>query len=1012
MTDNPWNSSFSPQIKSPPHVFLVRSSAGTGKTFELTRRFLKTLFEVKQKQGDFTTLIALTFTNKAADEMRQKILNELKKIALGGEREVREIASSLLQEIIKNYSDFHISTIDSFLLSILLASSSELGFPPIPQISENVRPHLEEVVEEILEDLSQDKELEKHLENFLLSYSLTRTLSIRLKDKMLEEMKTLWEKEKERGFELLQIPEEGNRLHTLTEEIQQLADEILREVPILDENFSNLLEKLRRGNLKQAMRSRKWDSEIPELKSKPHSLKKWILIKKKMREWAELVAFHSEGGSLVGLFRETSRRLEEKAKNEGIIFLHTIPYLVNKFLETYDVPQAFFFLGEKFHYYFIDEFQDTSILQWSTLYPLLEEALAEGGELFCVGDTKQAIYQFRGGDITLFRKTKEEMERFVLAEDRLTKNYRSKKYILDFVNAVFSAENLSKWLKELPEEIEGKDILESYQGGEFNPEPGRDDGEGGYVEWRIIEGANREEREEKIKEALIPLIKEDLLTRYLPEDIAILTRKNEEGALVTQWLIENNLPVISSQTLNAKEHILLRGIIEFLRFLNKPTDDLPFVSFITSDIFLKCTGLKRQEIFDWLQNLPEGRGYIYREFQKWVPHLWKKYIDYFYKSAGFLPVYDLVARILKVLQVWENFPHQTPFFLFLLEKAKEREIEGENTLDSFLQFWDKEDPKNFLIHLPYTPEAIQVMTIHASKGLEFPVVILPFATLEPGKLTHGSRYVWERKTRKFLPFRYSRDLAKFHPKLNHLEREWRSQETLSELNVFYVSLTRARDELYIFLPTSSKEKQKNLAISLFEGKPEIWGVKGRRKEEKKEEEREFTFPLTGKLVPWEKKIVREEKRIETLFPSYSETLQKGETIHRILSHVGKVKEGEENKILSSLEKITEKEGEDWTAIKDILNKLLHDPFTRKWFYTEGEVFTEKEVCDQEGNLFRMDRLIIGEKTVEVIDYKLEEEHPHHLAQIENYKKLLAGIFPDKEIKGYLVYLGTFKVKEV
>ncbi len=700
----------------------------------------------------------------------------------------------------------------------------------------------------------------------------------------------------------------------------------------------------------------------------------------------------------------------EKARREGLVYLETISYQANRLLSRIGIPTAYFYLGERFSYFFIDEFQDTSIIQWENIYPLLEEALSRGGELFLVGDTKQAIYQFRGGEVTLLLDVEKELEKFGMEVRLLRRNFRSRKAILDFVNTLFARENLERWLEEL--NMDGERILETYAGGEFNPLPGREEKEGGYVEVRRVRGKNKEEWEVNLRKELEEVLW-DILQRYPPEDIAILTRKREEMETITQWLMDMRVEVLSPRTMNLRMHPLIQGIMALLRFLDKPTENVFFASFLLNEVFLKVSLLPEEVLRSWIEKTVDKGGYLYREFQRWQPEIWEKYFSYFYRGVGFLPPYDIISRILKIFKIYENFSSQIPFFLKLLELVKEREEEGDSDLGEFLKFWDKAEENRFILPLGVGKNAVKVMTIHSAKGLEFPVVILPFLQIDLSR-PRGVIPWRDKENKKFYYLRYSQDRARLYPPLREIYRSWRERELLSELNVLYVGLTRAREELFVFLPEGRRGE--NLTERLFEGIGYLWGRKGRKEEREAKGRKKIVSPRKGEVVPWEKRIVREEGGLDNLFREREESLKRGESIHRLLAEIGRVRKGEEESIRKRLRLLAEREGLVWEEVERYLGVVLGGESGR-WFYLEEgeEVFTEKEICDEKGNLFRLDRLLVGRDRVIVVDFKTGEEgslSSSHREQVENYKRLLERVFPDKEIEGYLLYLEEGKMVEI
>ena len=976
-------------------IFLVRSSAGTGKTYHLTEQFFSHLIHWSEKGGEFSSLLAITFTKEAARNMRKRILQKLKESALKG----NEKALNLVEEIIHNYSDFHIHTIDSFLNSLLTISSPQMGLSPQLKIEEEVLPLMEETLGLLLNESGRNEKIREGIENFISGYMETGTPQISIKKSLLERIENLWEKENIKGKKTTPLPR-GN-LRKRRKEIETLSEKLLIKIKEKDfsrkKNLIGILNKLSKGSIEDAIESTIIQNPHHEfLENLPPSLlKDWENLREKVSEWVKFSSL-TKGNSHIQTYLCLREEMEKIQKERGIVFLDEIGKRVYQFTHEVDAPFLYFLLGERFRYFFIDEFQDTSIIQWENIYPLIEESLSQGGEVLCVGDVKQAIYQWRGGEVTLFSRVKDKLGTFGIKEDFLKKNYRSRKEILSFVNKVFSLKSLIPWVEKIG--IGKEKVEEAYKEGEFDSEPGMKNREGGYILTELVEGNDNEEIEEKIKGRIKEILK-DVRERYNNSSICILVRENKEAEKVTEYLLEEGIPVASTRTLNVRSHPLSREIISFLYFLDTPSDNLHFASFITGEIFLKATGIKREEIEKWIMEQEEN-SFLYRKFQEWKKDIWENFIDEFFRSVGFLPLYELLSRILKKFNVWEIFEKQSSLFMKLLELATSLEKEGENILNQFLQYWEEKEEENFLVHLPKEVDAIRVMTIHKAKGLEFPVVIIPFAKIEIS--SHKDKYLTWEDEKEFHYIYHKNSYEHFFPPLKFIMEEKKEKMLVEELNVFYVGITRASEEIYILLP----QKKKNLAIPLLlgESKKEVFGKKLKRKTEEKAN---FFFMEKGKIVPWEKSIIRHKKEIDFLEDEIGEKEEWGEKVHLFLSRIKRIEKGKENLLFEKLRE----EGMD-EKIEEKIKSLIRNEKVNHLFY-EGEVYTEREICNENGELYRIDRLVINRKKVEIVEFKTGSiPLPVHYEQLKNYMELVKKIYPDKEVSGYLVFLGNMKIEEV
>jgi len=206
-----------------------------------------------------------------------------------------------------------------------------------------------------------------------------------------------------------------------------------------------------------------------------------------------------------------------------------------------------------------------------------------------------------------------------------------------------------------------------------------------------------------------------------------LCRSNEDVERVTSWLLEKKLPVESEKTLNIRENTFIKQIISFLTFLDSPIDDLAFATFIMGDIFTAASGLTNEQIREFLFSARHSRrrAYLYRAFREAFPSIWEGHIEEFFKTVGFVPLYELVITFLKDFCVLERFPGAQSFIMKFLEVVKEQEEDNQN-ISRFLEYFRNELAENLFVQVS-SSDSIRVLTIHKSKGLEFPVVIIPFS---------------------------------------------------------------------------------------------------------------------------------------------------------------------------------------------------------------------------------------------------------------------------------------------
>ena len=460
----------------------------------------------------------------------------------------------------------------------------------------------------------------------------------------------------------------------------------------------------------------------------------------------------------------------------------------------------------------------------------MEERQADGGRgaferrlAILRGDKKQAIYRFRGGDAELFDRVPGNFPLVASKTEILDKNYRSRQEVVNFNNELFSEENVARFIADFGAENEEKqfsksdtaEILNIYSG---SRQVAGKQNAGGYVRVKHLEAKNNDERDGLMKTEFVELVK-SANERYPYRDIAVLARQNDDIELFTGWLLEAGIPAESEKTLNLKENPIIKELVSFLIFLDSPIDNSAFASFLLGDIFAKTGGLGAKEaerfIFD-TGKIPRGGTYLYKAFREKYPEIWDRCFEEFFVSVGFMPAYELVVFVLGRFKVTVNFPGFQGFISHLLELIKENE-EEHRSLREFLAYFQDAPEKDLYVRFSGV-DSVRLSTIHKAKGLEFPVVIIPYLTMDisalDGKGSAGS-YFLNRSESGLSLVKLNKDYAAFSPKLAKLYNDNLKKSLIDELNAVYVALTRAKDELYVYIPSKSGNSKN--AARLFAG---------------------------------------------------------------------------------------------------------------------------------------------------------------------------------------------------
>lgn len=1001
-----------------PHIQVMSASAGAGKTHALSKRYIDFLLSSTIKTSP-RNILAITFTNKAAMEMKGRIISDLKKIALGGS-DRKEIAERCLNELLDRFSDLKIQTIDSFLTSITISSALELGLPPYSEIVLDSSPALNIVFDELLSQVyPHGPKTNIFLDLLDELLQIEEGLSWDIKRIILNNISNLRKQKFLSGQKL----KKAFSFEDMKEEREPLAASIRKFLEMTEDGL-NLNQKFKRAANKLLIDGRDpWESkyffkeDAEEICNKDSVLalttkhrEAWKEIRRRVSSLAEIKA-HCRFAPFINIVTLFEEGLQSYKERHQIIFIEDLALLLGSFLSKKGiVPEIYFYLGDRISHYFIDEFQDTSFLQWQNLYPLIEETLSKKGSLFYVGDKKQAIYGFRGGESTLFDKAKYDflsVEEKGIKEEFSKINYRSRANIVGFINEIFSSDNLTSWIDGELEKKKDMDfnlslLLETYAYVDQGV-PEREESKDGLIRVERAlpdEPLEKEELDREIGRRLVSLIQNDIISRYSYGEIAILVRTNIEASLITEILTGANIPVASERTLSIRSNYLVQEIVSLLKFLDSPIDNFAFASFISGEIFLKVTALSQETIHSFFLENRKPERPLYVIFRKRFPEIWQDHLEEYFNVVGFLPPYDLVSRFLKRYHVFQDFVGDEGFFFQLLEVLKGREAEGKNSLKAFLDLWNKEEEKGeeFQVVLPGYTNAIKVLTIHKAKGLGFPVVISPFTYIENKRILQ----VHEREGENSIPYRINKDQVRASSKLKGLYQKVFTTQLIEELNTFYVLLTRAEDELYIFLPNYKSMTGKFQAPILLEEAVLEIGNRIDRPPKVLEERRGHIHPEV--LNEWQDKLYRPLVNTDELVDTARKRAkERGISIHKFLARIERLNEEWKNELEGMFNSLSRREKEIVPLMRDFFNSES----LQRWFVLPSDVrvFCEREIVDEDGLLHRVDRLLVSPKEVLAIEFKSGESRcEEHRRQVTGYLELLSKVYPDKALEGWLVYV--------
>jgi ATP-dependent helicase/nuclease subunit A len=1011
-----------------PHFMILKASAGSGKTYALTERFVQYLLSENIHRNSLRNILAVTFSNNAAKEMKERILiwlksicfddpestGELSRIVSLDREKMREKAKHLIGEILDNYSDFQVKTIDSFMTTVFKTSAIDFGYNPDFDILMSIDALMEYSFDRFLRDVREGTAKAKLFEEII-----GRILDQKKREAsypwdpsrvLLDEIKKIYGKLSSTGRKVRIVDLSADMqalIVTISAATEKLEDMVLKSG--LDKNknssYVSVLEAVGKNGFSDIIGKQlknppvnKPGKKQPELQNTYERIAgKWAEVVKLFREYT---AYYARDYYMpyLKVYEEFRANIEEMKRRQGKIFIEDVNRYLAEYIGSEIVPDVYFRLGETVFHYLIDEFQDTSPIQWRNLYPLLENSLSQGGSLFIVGDTKQAIYGFRDADYTIM-KDSEKSNPFPSSEHivkELDTNYRSLRKILDFNENVFketAAGNDS--YKEAGEQSGLTDYTQRVK------EKNKD---AGYAEAVIYE-RDDEDPPERLK--IQEIIRELIMRGFAYRDIAVLTQKNEDAVRVTSWLNEKGTPFISYSSLDIRRRKAVGEIVSLLNFLDSPTDDLSFASFLLGQVFNRI--LVKDSIPLDIEQL---RAFLfahkddppfYKAFQREYGHIWKRYFEGPFRSTGYLPLYDLVTEIFNVFSVFETMGHEEAAFVKILEAVKEFEGEGHNSLKDFLEFtaagdtgearWNMDAPKDV--------PAVKVMTVHKSKGLGFPVVIV---LLYEGR-NKGFDYLMEETGEDVRPVRLTKDTSKCDPLLEAIYNKETLKELVNKLNSLYVGFTRAEQELYVIGAKGRKDTFPFDLLPIDDFPP---AAKPEREKRAGDEQRQaFEIGHYNKNLKFQ---VRSDALLNI------KEKQRGEFIHRVLYFVEYVTDGFENRLALIIKNVMAETGLFDEIKTSLLAFLAHKNIAGYFKQQPGRsVMREQEFSDGEGRLYRMDRVVIDADKITLMDFKTghdKKAEEKYETQLKTYMKLLRDIYPDKQIEGIIAYVDLKEIRRI
>ena len=826
-----------------PSIRRITASAGSGKTYALTGRFLALLREAargpgreappacsRSGQGPFawSEIMAVTFTNKAAAEMKARIVEHLKRRALGDTTGTtaadwpQATALAWLERILRRFDRLNVRTIDSLLSLLLSVFALELRLSPDFEAVFDVAEVFEELMDRVVARAETGDEaaraaLVRAVDTLLvLDNAPGMDVTGRFRDKALDVLRHRLE----HPGALFADPAELHRsVLALAEALGQAARAMEEAVAIesLDpmQLFSKFLAKCASdptvlGNY-SAFMLKSGLSECLKKRSPepgPESRRLFEDLRLAHDAWYTDRPLFEKARGLAGMAALTDVLLDELAELQVerniLLKAYWEPLARHLLTEAAGAPEAFCRMGSRLRHLLVDEFQDTSRGQWEAMEPLAQECLSKAGSLTIVGDVKQAIYGWRGGDAALFGEVMRSPALTAMLDadpvtEPLEANWRSWRHVVEFNNRVFSRLGNAATARAVAGAMLGGDdahaeaaagalagqMASAFADAAQQISPKTRD-TAGYVRLTRLEAASVAELEARTRAETEALFR-SLAARRPLRDLAVLVRSNDQAADVASWLIGLGLPVITENSLRLAEHAVVRQLVALLRFLDYPLDDPAFRHLVSgTEVFSHAGGPTRDELDAWLAS--RAGTPLYASFERDFPDSWAR-LEPFFRRAGLMSPYDCAREAVSLFRLLERHPDDELFIRRFLEVVHQAETRGCLSLSAFLDFWDRQGTEE-KAPLPENADAVRIMTMHKAKGLEFEVVVVPF-----------HHWSWQPRLELAVVERGGRRLLS--PLGKHLGPDWwpaAAKASAEQLNLLYVAWTRPRAELYAMLP--------------------------------------------------------------------------------------------------------------------------------------------------------------------------------------------------------------------
>jgi len=1044
------------------NLLIYQASAGSGKTRTLVKEYLILAFT---NPGNYKNTLAITFTNKATEEMKSRVIEYLVKLAKGGETKldeeivsglkersvpakdfnIRKTASDVLYSILHDYSNFNISTIDSFCIRIIKSFAKELGLPVGFNLELDSVHVLDELTNQLLDTIGTNEFLTKYIEDYIM-YKLDEGYTWNI-DK---DINTIGKEIFNEQFWQRKLEMKGEDVYESKEQTKLLIDEI-RKVKFSFESqmkkYSNEISDITEKNkvetkdlvggsstsiINYCAKLNKGDYAEPYKTLRKRIDEGSSVFKSKSsyadevnRLFSELVNFYDDNVKAyvtsdvvfrtiynIGVFSDLLNLLNTYRKDNRTILSTDINNFLRILISDDISPFIFEKVGVKLKHFMLDEFQDTSQFQWNNIKPLIVNSLSEKNTSLIVGDVKQSIYRWRNGDMRLLLEGVErDLAGFkdIIKKDTLNVNYRSHKEIVDFNNKFFLRfkNNLANSEKH---EGENEYLIKSYEENVLCQKNNGKKNEG-YININFFDY----EKDGELKandysnQRVIEILEELKQDGYKPKDILVLVRTADNSREISSVITEEGYDVVSSLSLLVKNSPKVNLILNALRFITDSSDTLA-----RTEMLYNYSKIEKKEI-DLKDIFFDSKDYDGKLFQELMP-------DGFFKEnekpkrlsvLNNLTSYELVEHIIGIFKLNKE---ADPYLIKFIDEVYKYNSEKDSDAASFLEYWE-EKKDEISINLPEEADSIRVMTIHKSKGLESKVVIIPYANwgLElDGKKekiwTSTDQPPFNKASAYYINATKNAGESYFADDYSEASKMTR----LDNVNLLYVSFTRPKERLYVNVPFGRISSIANVikdAItdeygdSIKDNSLTI-GVRGKASPDESKSDGLETMEFFNSTPYYKKIVIRPSYKKLKVFESEKMKVKtdKGVVVHKLLSYIIKA-DNLENALNKGLIEgiINQSEKEDY---RKLLTAVINSKETKEWFEDKWEVKPESDILTKDGKVLRPDRVMLKDDTAILIDYKTGKEEKDHGEQLNEYGEILMQM-GYKKVEKYILYINDY-----